>query len=75
MRQVGPRRFHITLTEGRNRQIRRMCEELGFHVVALQRIRIMHLTLEGLALGTWQPLSQSELAELFRAVGRPQPAG
>lgn len=75
VRQVGPRRFHITLTEGRNRQIRRMCEELGFHVVALQRIRIMHLTLEGLALGTWQPLSQPELADLFRAVGRPQPAG
>ncbi|MFO0775608.1 MAG: pseudouridine synthase [Nitrospiraceae bacterium] len=71
VRQIGPRRFQIILTEGRNRQIRRMCEALGYQVVALQRTRIMHLTLEGLALGTWQDLSSAELRELLRAVGRP----
>lgn len=67
---VGPRRFHIVLMEGRNRQIRRMCQELGYRVVALQRIRIMHVTLEGLPVGTWKDLSRDELSELFRAIGR-----
>ncbi len=68
---VGPRQFQIVLTEGRNRQIRRMCQALGFRVTALQRTRIMHLTLEGLPLGTWKELSKFERDELLRAVGRP----
>lgn len=68
---AGPKRFHIVLTEGRNRQIRRMCHELGYQVTALQRIRIMHLTLEGLPVGMWKDLSADELKELFRAIGRP----
>ena len=67
---VGRRRFQIVLTEGRNRQIRRMCETLGYHVVALQRTRIMHVTLDGLPVGTWADLSESEREQLLRAVGR-----
>ncbi len=67
---VGRRRFHIVLTEGRNRQIRRMCQALGYRVVALQRIRIMHLTLDDLPPGVWKDLSTEERDALFRAVGR-----
>ncbi len=74
VRAVGPRQFCIVLTEGRNRQIRRMCQALGFRVTALQRTRIMHLKLEGLPLGTWKELSKAEREELLRAVGR-TPAG
>ncbi|GKS59772.1 pseudouridine synthase [Nitrospira sp.] len=62
--------FHIVLTEGRNRQIRRMCEALGYRVTALQRIRIMHVTLDDLPVGTWKDLSQAEREKLLHAVGR-----
>ena len=62
--------FHIVLTEGRNRQIRRMCEALDYRVIALQRVRIMHVTLEDLPVGSWKDLSQSERDKLLQAVGR-----
>lgn len=68
--RVGPRRFRITLTEGRNRQIRRMCLALGYQVVTLHRIRIMHITIAGLAPGKWKPLTDEERERLLRAVGR-----
>ncbi|MGE3154713.1 MAG: pseudouridine synthase [Nitrospiraceae bacterium] len=63
-------RFRIVLIEGRNRQIRRMCQALGYRVIALQRVRIMHLTLDGLPVGRWRDLTATERDELFRAVGR-----
>ena len=66
-------RFRIVLIEGRNRQIRRMCQALGYRVMALQRVRIMHLTLDGLPVGRWQDLTAAERDELFRAVGRAVP--
>ena len=63
-------RFRIILTEGRNRQIRRMCRTLGYRVTALHRVRIMHVTLAGLPPGAWKPLTDNERADLFRAIGR-----
>jgi 23S rRNA pseudouridine2604 synthase len=67
-KRLAPKRFRIILAEGRNRQIRRMCQALGFRVVALHRIRIMHLTLAGLPSGAWKPLTPEEKKALFNAV-------
>jgi 23S rRNA pseudouridine2604 synthase len=64
----GPREFRIILTEGRNRQIRRMCEALGYRVTALHRIRVMNITIEGLAVGQWKNLSEREGEDLFAAL-------
>lgn len=66
--RVGPRDFRIILTEGRNRQIRRMCQALGYRVVTLHRHRIMHITIEGLRAGQWQYLTEREQAMLLDAV-------
>ncbi|ODT44866.1 MAG: 23S rRNA pseudouridine synthase F [Nitrospira sp. SCN 59-13] len=71
MTRLGPRRFRITLTEGRNRQIRRMCQALGYRVVSLHRVRIMHITVEGLHAGQWMDLNREERCRLFEALGRP----
>lgn len=68
LNRTGPQEFHIILTEGRNRQIRRMCQALGYRVVALHRIRIMHLTIEGLQVGEWKALSERERTALFEAL-------
>jgi 23S rRNA pseudouridine2604 synthase len=70
MTRVGARQFRIILTEGRNRQIRRMCAVLGYHVTALHRVRIMHISIKGLSVGQWKDLSQDEQTSLFRALGR-----
>ena len=64
--------FRIILTEGRNRQIRRMCQALGYRVIMLHRMRIMHITVNGLSAGSWKELTSPERKELLRAVGRPQ---
>jgi 23S rRNA pseudouridine2604 synthase len=56
--------FHITLTEGRNRQIRRMCEELGYDVKKLMRIRVMNILLADLPVGKWRDLTNTEIAQL-----------
>lgn len=55
--------FKIILTQGLNRQIRRMCEHLGYEVVMLRRLRIMNIHLD-LPLGHWRHLTEQELAEL-----------
>ncbi len=68
--RLGPRRFRIVLTEGRNRQIRRMCQAFGYRVVSLRRVRIMHITLDGLRPGQWKNLNARERSELFRTLGR-----
>ncbi|MBK9353256.1 MAG: 23S rRNA pseudouridine(2604) synthase RluF [Bacteroidetes bacterium] len=64
IRQVGNKKFHIILTQGLNRQIRRMCEALHYKVESLKRIRIMHISLENLPVGKWRKLLPQELAEL-----------
>ncbi|QPC47834.1 23S rRNA pseudouridine(2604) synthase RluF [Mangrovibacillus cuniculi] len=58
--------FKITLTQGLNRQIRRMCEVLGYEVFRLQRTRIMNITLGNLPMGQWRDLSKKEREQLFR---------
>lgn len=58
--------FKIILTQGLNRQIRRMCSALGYEVKGLQRIRIMNIRLDGLAVGQWRYLTKEELNELFK---------
>jgi 23S rRNA pseudouridine2604 synthase len=68
--RLGQTRFRIVLTEGRNRQIRRMSQAVGYRVVALHRVRMMHITLAGLPSGAWKPLTPREREELLRAVGR-----
>ena len=61
--QLGPKRFRIVLTQGLNRQIRRMCEFLGYKVTRLKRIRIMNIALD-LPVGKWRDLSKEELKTL-----------
>ncbi len=53
--------FTIILTQGLNRQIRRMCTYLGFSVTRLKRVRIMNVTLDGLAAGKWRDLTEQEM--------------
>jgi 23S rRNA pseudouridine2604 synthase len=70
MTRVRRNRFRIVLTEGRNRQIRRMCQALGYRVTSLHRIRIMHITVKGLGVGAWKELTAEEREQLLEAVGR-----
>jgi 23S rRNA pseudouridine2604 synthase len=57
--------FRIILTQGLNRQIRRMCSALGYKARRLQRVRIMNIHLGGLRSGEWRPLTEVELAGLL----------
>ena len=63
--QTGRRQFRIILTQGLNRQIRRMCEYLGYQVAKLQRVRIMNMHLD-MPEGTWRDFRPEELAEMNR---------
>ncbi len=65
--QVGRNTFRIVLTQGLNRQIRRMCEHFGYTVRRLQRVRIMHVHLGSLPTGHWRHLSPAELRGLLPA--------
>lgn len=65
--QVGSYQFKIVLTQGLNRQIRRMCEHLDYHVKKLKRIRIMNVKLD-LPAGKWRDLTDAELKEINRLV-------
>ena len=60
--------FKIVLTQGLNRQIRRMCEYLDYEVKKLKRVRIMNVDLTGLKVGQWRELTTKELAEINTAV-------
>lgn len=60
--------FTIVLTQGLNRQIRRMCEALNYRVLTLKRIRIMHIKLGSLKVGHWRELTQEELSILFKDI-------
>jgi 23S rRNA pseudouridine2604 synthase len=63
--RVGPATFRIVLTQGLNRQIRRMCSFYGYQVLRLQRVRIINLTLDGLKTGQWRELKDSEVRGLL----------
>lgn len=62
--KVGKRTFRIILTQGLNRQIRRMCEQFGYRVVDLKRVRIMNIRLGDLKEGTYRKVSGQEFEEL-----------
>lgn len=61
VKQEGKNRFRIILTQGLNRQIRRMCAALGYGVDTLRRTRIMHLTLSNLPTGKWRYFTPDEI--------------
>ena len=65
VKRVGKFDFQIILTQGLNRQIRRMCEVFGYDVRRLQRVRIVNIRLGALKLGRWRNLTESELRGLL----------
>jgi 23S rRNA pseudouridine2604 synthase len=68
VRQEGGRRFRIILTQGLNRQIRRMCEYLGYSVQELRRVRIMNIQLGNLPSGKWRYFTPAEIDKLNEMV-------
>ncbi len=66
VKKLGKRRFKIILTQGYNRQIRRMCEYFGYRVEELKRVRIMNIELRDLASGAYRQISEKEYTELMR---------
>jgi len=62
--QLGPKKFKIILTQGLNRQIRRMCEALGYRVRSLKRVRIMNIKLD-VPTGKYREFTKEELVELY----------
>jgi 23S rRNA pseudouridine2604 synthase/16S rRNA pseudouridine516 synthase len=63
VKKLGPKKFKIILTQGLNRQIRRMCESLGYRVESLKRVRIMNINLD-LPIGKYREFTKEELLEL-----------
>ena len=68
VRKEGTNTFRIILTQGLNRQIRRMCEALGYEVTKLKRVRIMNVNLDNLKVGKWRDLTENELKELNKLI-------
>jgi 23S rRNA pseudouridine2605 synthase len=67
VRELAPGRIELRIHEGRNRQVRRMCEAVGHPVLRLHRSAYAGLTVEGLARGQWRELGPGELDRLRRA--------
>ncbi|QUX96436.1 23S rRNA pseudouridine(2604) synthase RluF [Marinomonas sp. CT5] len=68
VKKVAPNVFNITLVQGLNRQIRRMCEYFGYEVMKLERTRIMNVSLKGVPVGEWRDLTQKELSVLLKSI-------
>ena len=68
--KVNKDTFNIVLTQGLNRQIRRMCEALGYKVLKLKRIRIINILLDNIPVGKYKEIKKSELEELLRLVNK-----
>lgn len=66
--QIGKYKFRIILTQGLNRQIRRMSEYLGYKVTKLERVRVMNIELGNLRPGEYRKVSEAEIAELFELI-------
>lgn len=66
--KISDRVFNIILTQGLNRQIRRMCQAFGYQVRQLKRVRIMNIRLENLKVGQWRDLTLQELEELNKSL-------
>jgi 23S rRNA pseudouridine2604 synthase len=68
VKQEGKNRFRIILTQGLNRQIRRMCLALGYNVTTLKRVRIMHISLANLPIGKWRSFTDEEIKKMDQLV-------
>ena len=73
--RVGKNTFRIVLTQGLNRQIRRMCDVYGYTVRRLVRVRFVNVTLDGIEPGRWRNLTRAELAGLLPARFADRPSG
>lgn len=73
VKKLADRKFSIVLTQGYNRQIRRMCRALGYGVNSIRRTRVVNLTLGDLKQGEWRHLTLSEINALREALERPEP--
>lgn len=69
MEKIGKFTFRIILTQGLNRQIRRMCQEFGYKVISLRRDRVVNIELNGLRSGQFRELQGDELAQLYKLCG------
>ncbi|MGK0553201.1 pseudouridine synthase [Macrococcus capreoli] len=67
--KVNTKTFKIILTQGLNRQIRRMCEAVGYEVKQLRRLRVMNILVDDLKLGEWKDLTDNEKSVLFEMLG------
>lgn len=68
VKALGKQCFSIVLTQGLNRQIRRMCEYFGYEVTSLKRVRIMNLKIDGLRPGQYRPLTMEERKNLEKGI-------
>lgn len=68
VQKLKPNTFKIVLTQGLNKQIRLMCEALGYNVINLKRTRIMNVDIKGIQSGTYRHLTNAELEEIMKAV-------
>ena len=68
LRRTGARSFNLVLVQGLNRQIRRMCEALGYNVQKLRRVRINNIRIGTLQPGQWRELSQAEVSGLLASI-------
>lgn len=66
--KIGKYTFRIILTQGLNRQIRRMCEYLGYKVTKLQRLRVMNIKLGDLKPGAYRHVTEEEIKELYELI-------
>jgi 23S rRNA pseudouridine2604 synthase len=67
--QLGPKTIRIILTQGLNRQIRRMCKEEGYEVVSLKRTRVIDVKLANLKPGEYRELTETEKKSLYHKCG------
>lgn len=68
VRKLSDNRFELIITEGRNKQIRKMCKALGYNVKKLRRTRIMNIKLGDLGAGNWRHLTKRERRELLNLI-------
>ena len=68
VKKIGEKKFSIILTQGLNRQIRRMCQECGCKVLRLKRVRIMNISLGNLKTGEYREVSDQEIEELYERI-------
>ena len=73
IKKINPVTFNITLTQGLNRQIRRMCQALDYKVTSLKRIRIMNIHLHDLKYGEWRYLTEKETENLKNTLKKDDP--